>query len=149
MACANIVTSARIIIKGIVLAAATVLVVTTAACGAKKPLVAAAPQANREAPAVSIDPTTPSGAVAVTKELLGQRRSLYSSATGKYSYFIGGELAAEYDTDSRVLVITGEGVDGGAVCKYSADGALFIAAKTTSGAQCNALITRLYRHMQR
>lgn len=148
MACANIVTSARIIIKGIVLAAATVLVVTTAACGARKPPVAA-PEANREAPAVSIDPTTPSGAVAVTKELVGQRRSVYSSATGKYSYFIGGELAAEYDSDLRVLVITGEGGDDGAVCKYSADGALFIAAKTASEAQCNALITRLYRHMQR
>lgn len=96
----------------------------------------------------------PAGVVALDKELAAHRRSVYSSHTGKYEYFIGGELLAEYDPNSRILVITGRGPADGAVCKYTAEGALFVdpqnpAGKSAEVSECNALITQLYQHMQR
>src|SRR3569833_2750719 len=83
-----------------------------------------------------------------------RRRAVYSSHTAKYEYFIGGELLAEYDPDSRVLVITGHGPAEGVVCKYTAEGALFVDPLNPAGINadvsvCNVLVSQLYLHMQR
>src|SRR3569833_687619 len=126
MACANHVTSAKTIIKGVTLTATVLAFLSVAASAKKTPTPgAAAGSAAAQQAGANIDPTTPAGVVTLTKELAGHRRSVYSSHTAKYEYFIGGELLAEYDPDSRVLVITGHGPAEGVVCKYTAEGALF------------------------
>src|SRR3569832_58245 len=151
MACANHVTSAKTIIKGVTLTATVLAFLSVAACAKKTPTPgAAAGSAAAQQAGANIDPTTPVGGGTLTKELAGHRRSVYSSHTAKYEYFIGGELLAEYDPDSRVLVITGHGPAEGVVCKYTAEGALFVdpqnpAGKNAEVSGCNVLVTQLYR----
>src|SRR3569832_501098 len=154
MARANHVTSAKTIIKGVTLTATDHAFLSVAACAFKTSTPGAAAGSAAAQAGANIDPTTPAGVVALTKELAGHRRSVYSSHTAKYEYFIGGELLAEYDPASRVLVITGHGPAEGVVCKFTAECALFVdpqnpAGKNAEVSGCNVLVTQLYRHMQR
>lgn len=140
------------LIKGVTLTATVLLFLALAACAKKAPGPDAA--AGNTIARAGADATTPIGVVALTKQLPAHPRSVYSSRTGKYEYFIGGELLAEYDAESRILVITGQGPAEGTVCKYSSAGALFVDAQNPSGntadaSGCNTLITQLNRHMQR
>src|SRR3569832_2903309 len=126
MARANHVTSAKTIIKGVTLTATVLAYPSVAACAKMTPTPGAAAGSAAAQAGANIDPTTPAGVIALTKELAGHRRAVYSSHTANYEYFIGGELLAEYDPDSRVLVITGLGPAEGVVCIYTAEGALFV-----------------------
>lgn len=140
------------LIKGIALTATVVLFLALAACAKKAPGPDA--EGDKTAARAGGDATTPAGVVTLVKQLPAHPRSVYSSRTGKYEYFIGGELLAEYDAESRILVITGHGAAEGTVCKYSSAGALFVDAQNPSGntadaSGCNALITQLNRHLQR
>src|SRR3569832_580688 len=126
MACANHVTSAKTIIKGVTLTATVLAFLSVAACAKKTPTPgAAAGSAAAQQAGANIAPSSPVGVVTLTKELAGHRRSVYSSHTAKYEYFIGGELLAEYDPDSRELVFLVFGFVVGVVCFFFVVGVLF------------------------
>lgn len=140
--------------KKIILAAAAVAFSFLGACAKKAPVPGAVVAPPAEQASQRIDPTTPAGVAALPKELMAHPRSIYSAASGKYSYYIGGRLLAQYDSDTQVLVLTGEGAAEGEVCKYSPGGTLFTGpqeppAKQANAAQCNALVLELYQHMHR
>lgn len=125
-----------------VAAAALLVSLALAACAGKSP--------PREAAA----PGAPQGGAAVVglaHELVRHPRAVYSSNSGKYSYFVGGRLIANYDPESHVLVVTGQGQAEGLVCKYAPDGALFVEAedREAAAAACRALIAELHHHMAR
>src|SRR3569832_529414 len=155
MACANHVTSAKTIIKGVTLTATVLAFLSVAACAKKTPTPgAAAGSAAAQQAGANIDPTTPVGVVTLTKELAGHRRSVYFFLSVFFVFFFGGVLFVVFVPDSRVLVITGHGPAEGGVCKYTAEGALFVdpqnpAGKNAEVSVCNVLVTQLYRHMQR
>lgn len=141
------------LIKGAALTATVCLFLSLSACAKKGPAPDAAGNTVSRASA-GTDPTTPAGVTALAKELPAHPRSVYSSRSGKYEYFIGGELLAAYDAESRILVITGHGPAEGTVCKYSFAGALFVepqnpAGNTADASGCNGLVTQLHRHMRR
>ncbi len=123
-----------------------------AGCAAKKPPAAADTKGNTTH--LAQDPTTPAGIVALSQQLKASQRVVYSSATGKYGYFVGGELNAEYDPLSRLLDVTSLAGNEAIVCKYSPDGALFVdpqgaADAATQVSRCNNLVLRLQRHLNR
>lgn len=123
-----------------------------AGCAAKKPPAAADTESNTTH--LTQDPTTPAGIVALSQHLKANQRVVYSSATGKYGYFVGGELNAEYDPLSRLLNVTSLAGNEAIVCKYSPDGALFVdpqgaADAATQVSRCNNLVLRLRQHLNR
>lgn len=125
-----------------------------AGCAAKPPAPAAAADTESNTTHLTQDPTTPAGIVALSQQLKASRRVVYSSATGKYGYFVGGELNAEYDPLSRLLDVTSLAGNEAIVCKYSPDGALFVdpqgaADAATQVSRCNNLVLRLQQHLNR
>lgn len=128
-----------------VVAAALLVSLALAACAGKSPPPEAA------APGAAQDAAAPAAVVGLTHELVRHPRAVYSSNSGKYSYFVGGRLIANYDPESHVLVVTGQDPAEGLVCKYAPDGALFVEAedREAAAAACRALIAELHQHMAR
>ena len=125
-----------------------------AGCAAKPPAPAAAANTENNAAHPAQNPTTPAGILALSEQMKASRRVVYSSAAGKYGYFVGGELNAEYDPLSRLLDVTSLAGNESIVCKYSPDGALFVdpqgaADAATQVKQCNSLVLRLQQHLNR
>ena len=99
-------------------------------------------------------PANPAGILALSERLKASRLATYASSTGKYTYFIGGALSAEYDTQTKVLSVNSLAAGEPVVCKYAPDGALFTDPKgpvdaATHTSRCNDLIAQLHQHLNR
>jgi len=90
----------------------------------------------------------------VIKMLIDHPRVSYHSATGKYSYYAGGLIYAEYDTGDKWLMLRNDGHSptGAAECRFSAEGQLLDTSKmkqSGSAAACSALVKRLFKVLER
>jgi hypothetical protein len=125
------------------------MVLTGCAHNAAAPLSATA-QGDAAVSSVSIgDPTSPDGILALSKRLTAHRHALFSASQGKYTYFAGGRLIAEYEISTGILRISSlEPGQADKVCIYSPRGMLYVDPDRhpdgkAFAASCNQLIATL------
>ncbi|MFQ5488020.1 MAG: hypothetical protein ACE5ET_06210 [Gammaproteobacteria bacterium] len=80
--------------------------------------------------------------------LSAHRRTLFSSSSGEYSYFIGGVLSAVYNPAKGGLTITPESAAGEKPCIYNGDGQLLLegyagTSRELRRAACDTLLSTL------
>jgi len=102
--------------------------VTLAACAHKptEPEIPSAASANA-APVPILAVTTPAGILNLDHRLTAKRRTGFSLPRGKYSYFVGGVLEADYEVGTGILRLTSLRPDQNKLaCEYEPDGNLYI-----------------------
>ncbi len=80
------------------------------------------------------------------------RRTLFSSSSGEYSYFIGGVLSAVYNPAKGRLTITPESTAGEKPCDYNGDGQLLLegyagTSRELRRATCDSLLSTLEKSL--
>ena len=79
---------------------------------------------------------------------------LFQSSKGRYQYYVGGILNAEYDPQKSVLRVTpDQKMQSGPICEYLPDGKLKLSGKTgkaqlESIATCNELLHELTGYLK-
>ena len=131
------------------------LVIT--ACAHKTVKTAASTSQNEagDAPNATIDPGSPHDIIALGKRVTQKRQSLFSISRGTYTFYVGGEINATYETTSEVLriasLVPGESSQ---VCEYSGEGVLFVDPKIHPDKAafvntCNQQVMRLNDYLSR
>lgn len=140
----------------IAVTASLAVVLAIAGCAHEAPAPSsAAPQAGEAAAATpALDPTTPEGIVALGQRLTAHRRSLFSVTRGKYTYFAGGVLSADYEVATKILRISSLEPGKDFTCEYSPQGKLFVDPgahpdQDAFEAGCNQLALRLNDELSR
>lgn len=109
-----------------------------------------------QAPAAAFQPGNPAEIIALGKRLSQDRLSLFSVTKGKYTFYVGGVLSANYETATEILRISSltaeDKVDE--VCEYSPQGVLFVARKDQTDkdafvSSCNQLAKLLHDYLSR
>ncbi len=84
--------------------------------------------------------------------LTAHRRTLFSSSSGEYSYFIGGVLSAVYKPSEGRFIVTPESAEGEKSCVYDASGKLLLegyagANRDLRRATCDSLLSTLEKSL--
>jgi hypothetical protein len=114
-----------------------------------------ASQAAANAPAPAISPSNPDDIVALGARLTQNRLSLFSVSQGKYTFYVGGVLEANYETATKILRISSLSHEDKIeqTCEYSPRGVLFIdpkeADKDAFVSSCNRMALSLNDYMSR
>jgi hypothetical protein len=116
----------------------------------------ATPQAGE---AVSLIPitnlTSPDGIMALSKRLTAHRRTLFSLVQGKYTYYAGESLIAEYEVATEILRISSlPPGQSDLICVYSPHGVLYVDPKAHPDgkaytANCDQLVMALNDDLSR
>jgi hypothetical protein len=136
------------------LIASLVAVLALAAC-AHKPVDPTSASFEASAAPPALNPTKFEGIMALGKRLSANRLALYSATHGKYLFFVGGVLTAEYETATAILRISSlEPSTAGTVCEFSSQGALFVDPKVAPDkdafvADCDRLALLLNDYLSR
>jgi hypothetical protein len=137
--------------------AAFLLAMAIAGCSHNAPAPpTATPQAGEASSLIPIaSPTSPDGIMALSKRLTAHRRALFSVTQGKYSYYAGESLIAEYEVATEILRISSLAPgQSDTSCVYSPHGVLYVDPKAHPDgkaftANCDQLVMTLNDDLSR